>query len=140
MDFRSHRRLPFAPLFLLILVIFAVDQGLAQTPYDLVIRNGRVLDGSGNPWFRADVAIRGDRIAALGTLGNVEALREIDASGLYLAPGFIDSHSHAAGRLSSEDQSRARPLLRRIFELQLWQTRMPVSAARSRSASVIQSP
>src|SRR5512134_1752209 len=63
--------------------------------YDLVLRGGRVVDGSGNPWYRADVAIQGDRIAAIapridGTVG-----REISAEGLVVAPGFIDLHTHA---------------------------------------------
>ena len=69
----------------------------AQQPasYDVVIRNGRVLDGTGNPWFPADIGIRGGRIVAVGTLGNARATRTIDASGRYVAPGFIDIHSHA---------------------------------------------
>ena len=65
-------------------------------PYDLVIRNGRVVDGTGNPWFRGDLAIRGDRIVALGLIPeNVPARRVIDASGRVVAPGFIDIHSHS---------------------------------------------
>ncbi|MCI0380796.1 MAG: amidohydrolase family protein [Gemmataceae bacterium] len=64
-------------------------------PFDLVIRNGRIVDGSGNPWFHADLAIRGDKIAALGKLPDAKARREIDARGLVVAPGFIDMHSHS---------------------------------------------
>ncbi len=69
----------------------------AEEPaYDLVIRNGRVVDGTGNPWVHADVAIRGDRIVAVGRLPEgVAARRTIDASGLVVAPGFIDMHSHS---------------------------------------------
>jgi N-acyl-D-aspartate/D-glutamate deacylase len=66
-----------------------------QAPYDLVIRGGHVVDGTGNPWFAADVAIRGDRIAAVGWLGNARGSREIDARGLVVAPGFIDLHTHS---------------------------------------------
>src|SRR3954469_14937210 len=52
----------------------------AQPPrFDVLIRNGRVMDGTGNPWIRADVAISGDRIAAMGNLGNAAATRIIDA-------------------------------------------------------------
>jgi N-acyl-D-amino-acid deacylase len=58
--------------------------------YDLVIRNGHIIDGAGNPWYAADLAIKGDRIAAIGDLKNVHAKREIDASGRIVSPGFID--------------------------------------------------
>jgi N-acyl-D-amino-acid deacylase len=68
----------------------------AQEPqFDLLIRNGRVIDGTGNPWFTADVAIRGERIVAVGKLTDAKATREIDAKGLIVAPGFIDMHSHS---------------------------------------------
>jgi N-acyl-D-amino-acid deacylase len=58
--------------------------------YDLIIRNGHIIDGTGNPWFAADVAVTGDRIAAIGELPNAHAKREIDATGRIVAPGFID--------------------------------------------------
>jgi len=78
----------------------------------VLIRNGRVMDGSGNPWIRADVLVRGDRIAAVGLLGEgVEADEVIDASGLYVTPGFIDVHSHSGPGLASEGLSHAEPLL-----------------------------
>jgi N-acyl-D-aspartate/D-glutamate deacylase len=77
----------------------------------VLIRNGRVLDGTGNPWIRADVLIRGDRIAAVGHLDGMDADRVVDATGLYVAPGFIDTHSHAGGGLATEGLSHARPLL-----------------------------
>jgi N-acyl-D-amino-acid deacylase len=63
--------------------------------YDLLIRNGRIVDGTGNPWFYGDVAIRGDRLAAMGRLPRTKAKRVIDAKGLVVAPGFIDMHSHS---------------------------------------------
>src|SRR6267154_364190 len=77
-----------------------------QTPqipaarYDVLIRNGRVLDGSGNPWLTADIGIRGGRIVDMGRLGNAAAARVIDASGLTVSPGFIDVHSHASTGLA----------------------------------------
>ena len=71
---------------------------VTQTParYDVLIRNGRVLDGSGNPWLAADIGIRGGRIVDMGRLGNAAATRVIDAHGLTVTPGFIDVHSHAS--------------------------------------------
>ena len=63
--------------------------------YDLIIRGGKVVDGSGNLWYHADIAIKNDRIAEIGQLSNHEAKRVIDAHGLVVAPGFIDPHTHA---------------------------------------------
>ena len=63
--------------------------------FDLIIRGGRVVDGAGNPWFPADVAISGDRISEVGRLDGAEAEREIDASGKIVCPGFVDIHSHS---------------------------------------------
>ena len=54
----------------------------------------RVVDGSGSPWFLADIGIRGDSIAAVGALGNASAAIRIDAKGMVVAPGFMDIHSH----------------------------------------------
>jgi len=66
----------------------------AEPAHDLIIRNGKVVDGTGNPWVFADIGVRGDKIAAVGrVLGT--ATREIDAKGLIVAPGFIDMHSHS---------------------------------------------
>jgi N-acyl-D-amino-acid deacylase len=58
--------------------------------YDIIIMNGRIVDGTGNPWFYGDVAIRGDRIVKIGRLGPARAARRIDAAGSIVAPGFID--------------------------------------------------
>lgn len=62
--------------------------------YDLLITNARIVDGSGNPWFRADVGIKDGRIARVGRLKQESATRTIDARGQILAPGFVDVHTH----------------------------------------------
>jgi len=85
--------MPRVVLFLALLTVPLAAH--AAEPYDLLIRHGRVVDGTGNPWFYADLAIRGDRIAALGKLDGATATRTIDATGLVVAPGFIDMHSHS---------------------------------------------
>ena len=66
-------------------------QALAvEAPYDLIIANGHVIDGTGSPWYAGDVGIRDGRIAAIGKLGNAPATQRIDAAGKVVAPGFID--------------------------------------------------
>ncbi len=62
--------------------------------FDLLISNGRVIDGTGLPWYAADVAVTGDRITALGALTGAPARQRIDAAGKVVAPGFIDAHVH----------------------------------------------
>lgn len=62
---------------------------------DVIIRNGWVVDGAGNPSFPADVGIQSDRIVEVGDLEAITALRVIDASGKFICPGFVDCHSHS---------------------------------------------
>ncbi len=85
-------------LFLLYISIFssfAVSPLLGQESYDIIIQGGRVIDGTGTPWYDADVAINGDRIVRIGNLSGASASRIIDATGLVVSPGFIDPHTHA---------------------------------------------
>lgn len=63
--------------------------------FDVLIKNGRVIDGSGNPWVEADVAIQGDVIAYVGKGGDLRGKLEVDALGCYVTPGFIDIHTHS---------------------------------------------
>ena len=63
---------------------------LSQTPFDLVILNGHIIDGTGSPWYSGDIGIRNGRIAAIGVLSGAKTTRTIDAHGLTVAPGFID--------------------------------------------------
>jgi N-acyl-D-amino-acid deacylase len=80
-------------------------------PLDLVILNGQVLDGSGAPPRRADVAVRDGRIEGVGDLDDVRARRVIDAAGKYVVPGFIDTHTHAAEGLERQGLEQGLPLL-----------------------------
>ncbi|HUE96141.1 MAG TPA: D-aminoacylase, partial [Longimicrobiaceae bacterium] len=66
-----------------------------QEPYDLVLRHGRIVDGTGSPWYRADLAIRGGRIVRIAPAIEGPARRVIDVGGRIVAPGFIDIHTHA---------------------------------------------
>ena len=82
-------------LALLVLATPLFGQTARSDRFDLLIEGGRVLDGSGNPWFSADIGIRGGRIAEIGRLAGREAARVIKANHRIVAPGFIDIHSHA---------------------------------------------
>jgi N-acyl-D-aspartate/D-glutamate deacylase len=68
----------------------AQQAAAAQSQYDIVIRNGHIIDGTGSPWYAGDIGIRDGRIAAIGNLSRARAKREIDAAGRVVAPGFID--------------------------------------------------
>ncbi len=63
--------------------------------FDWILRNARLLDGTGGPWYRADLGVRGDTIARIGALQQAEAERVVDCADLAVAPGFIDTHSHS---------------------------------------------
>jgi dihydroorotase/N-acyl-D-amino-acid deacylase len=79
-------------LFTLLLLALAPLYAHAQTPslYDLIIRNGHIIDGTGSPWYSGDIGIRDGKVAAIGFLGAAQAKRTIDARGMVVAPGFID--------------------------------------------------
>ena len=75
-------------------VLFSASYGAAQ-PYDLILRNARIVDGTGSPWYRGEVAISGDTIARMATSIAGDAKRVIDVRGQVVAPGFVDIHTHA---------------------------------------------
>jgi N-acyl-D-amino-acid deacylase len=84
----------------------------AQPPrFDVLIRNARVMDGTGNPWMRADLGITGDRVTAVGALTGASATRTIDARDRIVAPGFIDVHSHAGEGLRNAALHQGQPLI-----------------------------
>jgi N-acyl-D-aspartate/D-glutamate deacylase len=85
----------FSLLILAILIPVAALPADPESTYDLVIRNGKIVDGTGNPWRHGDLGVRGNKVAALGKIPAGAAKREIDARGLVVAPGFIDIHSHS---------------------------------------------
>jgi N-acyl-D-amino-acid deacylase len=89
-----HRRTLVASFLGALLILFALLPGISCQPpgewYDVLILNGRVVDGTGNPWFRGDVGIRGDKIVAVGLLRGASARRIINAEGKIVSPGFID--------------------------------------------------
>jgi N-acyl-D-aspartate/D-glutamate deacylase len=87
---------------LLLLLCTLVPLTYGQQPFDLVIANSTVIDGSGSDGRRADVGIRAGKIAAIGDLSKAERRRTIDAKGLVTAPGFIDMHNHSDSTLLSE--------------------------------------
>lgn len=86
-------------------LIASLAMGQADTQYDLVLRGGKIVDGTGNPWRWGDVAIRGDRLVAVGQVPPGSAKREVDVRGLVVAPGFIDIHSHSDQLLLEDGQA-----------------------------------
>jgi N-acyl-D-aspartate/D-glutamate deacylase len=105
---RRACRLAAASIAGILLVATQVAAHAQSAPADVLIRNGRVIDGTGAPARNADVAITGDRITFIGDAArsNVTAKRTIDARGLIVAPGFIDPHTHALEDLNSNDPKR----------------------------------
>jgi N-acyl-D-amino-acid deacylase len=89
-----------------LLVVLFVSLPLFAQDYDVLIKNGRVVDGSGNPWFYADLGIKGDRITLVGLApANATAKRTIDAKGLIIAPGFVDMLDQSENNLLVDRQA-----------------------------------
>src|SRR5688572_7746464 len=79
---------------MLLCAVCLYSGSLSGADYDFVIRGGRVADGSGNPTFHADIAVKDARIVSIGRVHG-SSVKEFDATGLIVAPGFIDVHTHA---------------------------------------------
>ena len=80
---------------LLVALILALPIPIAAADFDIIIRNGRIVDGTGSPWYRAEIGIRGDSVVAVASRVEGTANRVIDVGGQVVAPGFIDLHTHA---------------------------------------------
>ncbi len=78
--------------------------------FDIILRNGQIADGSGQPSYPADVGIKGDRIIAIGDLSGLEAGSEVDVSGRIVAPGFIDIHTHSDAILLADSHANSQIL------------------------------
>jgi len=91
-------------------VVLAAATGRSQTPpaFDLVIAGGRIVDGTGAPWFRADIGIKGDRIVAVGDLSQAAAVRRIDARDHMVAPGFIDMLGQSEMNLLADNRAESK--------------------------------
>jgi len=99
-------RLPFIVLMVLVLVSLRPAHRTAReiaspAEFDLIITQGRIVDGAGNPWFEGDVAIKDGRIAEIGRIAAERGARVIAARGMIVAPGFIDVHTHIEGGIES---------------------------------------
>ncbi|MCC6368351.1 MAG: D-aminoacylase [Bryobacterales bacterium] len=88
-------------------ILFALSFSLlAQQPLDILITGARVVDGSGNPYFYADIGIRGDTIVALGHLRGLASATKLDAAGLTVTPGFLDVHNHSYPAIFDEPTAK----------------------------------
>jgi N-acyl-D-amino-acid deacylase len=82
---------------LLLLLLFPIIAAAQQSTCDILIKNGKIIDGTGNNWYYGDIAIKNGRILTIGRELRIQAARTIDATGLIVAPGFIDVHTHLEG-------------------------------------------
>jgi N-acyl-D-amino-acid deacylase len=94
-------------IVLQVLIFFCVALSISQTVdttnFDIVIKNGRIIDGTGNPWFRADIGIKNGRIVKIGVIPDTAAQQIIDANNQIIAPGFIDVHTHVENIFNNPD-------------------------------------
>ncbi len=94
-------------LFRILALLVLVAAALPAQQFDVLIRGGRVVDGTGNPWRMADVGVREGRIAAVGDLRGAKAATVIDAKGLVVAPGFVDIHNHSDSTILADGNAES---------------------------------
>ena len=94
-------------LLLAIALLFTANARVHAADFDIVVRNGRIVDGMGNPWFYGDLAIKAGRIAAVGRVDGKGDI-EVDAAGFVVAPGFIDIHSHSDLKLLQDGRAQSK--------------------------------
>jgi N-acyl-D-amino-acid deacylase len=101
-------------------LLLASASALAADPvqYDLLIKGGTVIDGTGTPGFAADVGVRDGKIAFVGNAGTAQAKRVIDAWGLVVAPGFIDTHNHVPDEIAARHDKNPGPIVNEGYLLQ----------------------
>ena len=93
-------------LYALLLLVFCSACQSSAPKYDLILRNGVIYDGSGNPGYRGDVAVSGDSIVAVGNLGTAKGAVEVDVQGKAIAPGFVNMLSWSTESLLADGRSQ----------------------------------
>src|SRR5215471_9354754 len=89
------------------ILLLAAAHACCAQDFDLLIRGGRIVDGTGNPSYSGDLGIKGGRIAAMGHLTGRTAARIIDSTGLTVAPGFIDIHNHSDNTIAQDGNAQS---------------------------------
>ncbi|HEB35330.1 hypothetical protein LCGC14_0690010 [marine sediment metagenome] len=92
-------------VLIVVVLSFAVCSKIGVGKYDILVKNGKIIDGTGNPWFHGDIGIKGDTIAEIGDLSGKTAVKTIDARGMTVSPGFIDMHTHCDDGLNRSASS-----------------------------------
>ena len=96
-------------LFVVLFIVLSTGiegSARAEERCELILKGGRVIDGTGAPWYFADVAVRGGKIAAIGRLNHISSDRVVDVTGLCVAPGFIDMMGQTGGAVAQESAGR----------------------------------